>query len=207
MRRWWQQALLQLQRRRLRDPAYAYLFAPPPAQEWVSIDCETTSLDPGSAEILSIAAVRISGNCISLSERLELLVQPEGAITPASIPIHGLRAQDVAAGLPVREALARLLAFIGSRPLVGYYLEFDLAVIDRQLRPWLGIGLPNPRIDVSGLYYDRMVTAYHPDVDLSLDAILHTLQLPDLPRHDPLNDAILAALIFLKLHSQIPEPL
>ncbi|WP_028453363.1 3'-5' exonuclease [Chitinilyticum aquatile] len=195
----WQELQRRLARRRLRVPEFTCLFAAPPADEYVSLDCETTSLDPGGAEILSIAAVRIIGQRIALSESLKLIVRPEGAIAHSSIPIHGLRAQDVAQGLPVREALAQLLAFIGSRPLVGYYLEFDLAVIDRQLRPWLGIGLPNRRIDVSGLYYDRMVTAYRPEVDLSLDAILATLSLPRLPRHDPLNDALLAAMIFLKL--------
>lgn len=188
-------------RRKLRDPRYAFLFEPPPAAEWISLDCETSSLDPQTAEILSIAAVPVRGQRICTAEALRLTLKPQGRITPDSIPIHQLRQQDLADGLSLEQALPRLLEFIGSRPLLGYYLEFDLTVLNRQLKPRLGIGLPNPVIEVSGLYYDRKVTAYRPEVDLRLSSILRELELPDLPRHDPLNDAVLAAMIFLKLHT------
>ncbi|WP_157315193.1 3'-5' exonuclease [Chitinibacter sp. GC72] len=194
--RYWRQRWL---RSRLLKAEFDFLLASEPAQEWVSIDCETSSLDPRNAEIISIAAVRISGRRIVLSNALSLLIKPSGVLDPKSIPIHGLRAQDVAQGLAMEDALSQLLHFIGSRPIIGYYLEFDLAVINRQLKPWLGMALPNRAIDVSGLYYDRMVSAYNPEVDLRLERILHTLDLPALARHDPLNDALMAAMIFLKL--------
>lgn len=193
---YWRQRWLQ---QRLKNPAYDFVFAPEPEQEWVSLDCETSCLDAQRAEIISIAAVRIVGAKIELSQHLSLLIKPSGALDPKSIPIHGLRAQDLAHGVSIEEALHQLLHFIGSRPLVGYYLEFDLAVINRQLKPWLGIELPQRAIDVSGLYYDRMVSAYNPEVNLKLDHILNELQLPQLARHDPLNDALMAAMIFQKL--------
>ena len=183
----------------LGDPSYRFLFEPPPAHEWISLDCETSSLDPKTAEILSIAAVPIRGNRICHADALHLTLRPEHAIAPDSIVIHQLRQQDLADGLHVDEALPRLLHFIGSRPILGYYLEFDLAILNRLLRPRLGIRLPNPAIEVSGLYYDRKVSAYRPEVDLRLSSILQDLDLPDLPRHDPVNDAVLAAMIFLKL--------
>ncbi|GLS05792.1 3'-5' exonuclease [Chitiniphilus shinanonensis] len=189
-------------RRQLRDPDYAFLFDEEPPDEYVSLDCETTSLDPRRAELLAIAAVRVRGRRILSSERLVLPVQPEGDIDRAGIAIHAIRRQDAVGGLAARVALERLLRFIGPRPLIGYYLEFDLAVIDRLLRPWLGIGLPNRRIEVSSIYYDRHVSAYRPEVDLSLGAMLRGLQLPDLGRHDPVNDALMAAMIYLKLTQQ-----
>ena len=40
-----------------------------------------------------------------------------------------------------------LMRFIGSRPLVGYYLEFDVAMIDRAIFRLLGMGLPQPKIE------------------------------------------------------------
>lgn len=189
-------------RRSLRDAHFGFLFDEPPASEWISIDCETSSLDSRSAEIISIAAVPVRGNRILRSQALRLTLKPSRPISAQSIPIHQLRQQDVANGLPVREALSLLLHFIGPRPLIGYYLEFDLAVLNRQIKPWLGIKLPNPAIEVSGLYYDRKFTAYRPEVDLRLDSILANLNLPVLPRHDPVNDALLAAMIFLKLKHQ-----
>ena len=118
-------------RRQLRDAHFAFLFDPPPADEWVSIDCETSSLDPEQAEILSIAAVPVKGTRILLSQTLELTLKPSRPIAAQSIPIHQLRQQDVADGLPVRKAVTQLLQFVGARPLLGYYLEFDLAVLNR----------------------------------------------------------------------------
>jgi DNA polymerase-3 subunit epsilon len=200
---YWRQRRLRAQ---LKRAEFAFLLDTPPAQEWVSLDCETTCLDPKQAEIISIAAVRISGARIALSEHLSLLIKPSGQLDPKSIPIHGLRAQDVAQGLSSEAALSQLLQFIGSRPIIGYYLEFDLAIINRQLKPWLGIGLPNQAIDVSGLYYDRMVSAYNPQVDLRLETILRTLEIPPLARHDPLNDALMAAMIFQKLSKNPSKP-
>ncbi|AMC35539.1 3'-5' exonuclease [Janthinobacterium sp. B9-8] len=183
----------------LANQEFAYLWDVPPLDEYISLDCEMSCLDPRQAEILSIAAIRIKGSRIFLSEHLKLLVKPAGQIDPASIAVHGLRHQDVQEGMAIEDALAALLNFIGPRPLIGYYLEFDLAVLGRLLKPMLGVALPNASIEVSGLFYDHMVTAHRPDVDLSLSHILQTLNLPDLPRHDPLNDALLAAMIYLKL--------
>ncbi len=186
-------------RNRLSDTRFDFLFDDPPAGEYVSLDCETTSLDPKSAELLSIAAVRVCGRRVVLSDSLTLIVRPEGRIDPRTIPIHRLRTQDVAEGVDPRAAMERLLDFVGPRPVIGYYLEFDMAVIDRHIKSWLGTGLPNERVEVSGLYYDRYVSAYRPEVDLSLQAILDKLDLPRLPPHDPLNDAVTAALVWLKL--------
>jgi DNA polymerase III subunit epsilon len=183
----------------LANPQFAYLWDAPPTDEYISLDCEMSCLDPKQAEILSIAAIKIKGSRILLSEHLKLLVKPAGQIDPACIAVHGLRHQDVQAGMAIEEALITLLHFIGPRPLVGYYLEFDLAVLGRLLKPMLGVALPNASLEVSEIFYDQMVTAHHPDVDLSLSHILQTLNLPDLPRHDPLNDALLAAMVFLKL--------
>ncbi len=186
-------------RSRLRDERFSTLFDAPPPDEYVSLDCETTSLDPKSAELLSVAAVRVRGQRVLLSESLKLIVRPQGAIDPRTIPIHQLRTQDVAEGIEPRAAMEQLLDFIGPRPIIGYYLEFDMAIIDRHVKPWLGTGLPNTRIEVSGLYYDQQVSAYRPDVDLSLNTILGKLGLPRLPAHDPLYDSVTAALVWLAL--------
>ena len=193
-------------RARLRDPAYAFLFEPEDASEAVVFDTETTGLSRRRSDIISLAAIRIRGNRLLLSQRLELLVRPDAAIEHAAVAVHGLRPMDVAGGLPPREAVGQFLRFIGTRPLVGYYLEFDIAMVNRVIRPWLGIGLPNRAIEVSALYYDRVMRArssrdalYTGTVDLSFARILADLDLPVLPAHDALNDALMTGLIYLKL--------
>jgi DNA polymerase-3 subunit epsilon len=138
----------------LGDPAYRFMFDAPPENEWVSLDCETTGLNVGKDEIIAIGAVRIVGNRIMTSERLELLVRPQRGVSADSVKIHRLRERDVAQGLPIEEAMKQLMHFIGSRPLVGYYLEFDVAMLHKAIWPILGQGLPQPKIEESSLSYD-----------------------------------------------------
>lgn len=192
--------------RKLRDPAYRFMFDPAPAQEWVALDCETTGLNVRTDSIISIGAVLIKGARIMTSERLELLVRPQSSMAADSVRVHRLREQDVAQGLPVEEAVRRLLHFIGSRPLVGYYLEFDVAMLNRTVRAMLGIALPQPKIEVSALYYDyrfRQLPPYqqhdNADIDLHFDVLMKDLDLPVRAAHDALNDAVMAALAFIKL--------
>lgn len=192
--------------RRLRDPAFRFLFDPPPADEWVALDCETTGLNVRTDEIVSIGAVRIVGNRILTSERLELLIKPQGDVAAESIRVHRLRKRDLAEGVPIEQAVQSLLHFIGSRPLVGYYLEFDVAMLNRVLMPMLGIGLPQPKIEVSALYYDyqfRQLPPYRqqgdPDLDLRFATLMRELDLPTWDAHDALNDAVMAGLAFVKL--------
>jgi hypothetical protein len=81
------------------------MFDAPPEGEWVSLDCETTGLNVRTDEIVSIGAVRIVGNRIMTSERLELLVRPERGVSAESVRIHRLRERDLAQGLPHRRGL------------------------------------------------------------------------------------------------------
>ena len=190
-----------LHRARLKDPAYAFLFEPGPPDEVVSIDCETTGLDPRKDDIVTIAAVKLRGNRILTSERFEAMVRPLARMNPEAIKVHRLRERDVAMGLAMAEVIPKLLAFIGGRPLVGYYLEFDMAMIDRYLRRWLGVELPNPRIEISSLYYELKYADAPPGthVDLTFDAIRRDLGVPALDAHDAYHDALMTAMMYLAL--------
>lgn len=190
----------------LGDPRFRFMWDKPPPNEWVALDCETTGLDVKTDDIIAIGAVRIRGNRVMTSERLELLVRPDKRkISAESVRVHRLRAQDVAQGVAVDDAIMQLMHFIGSRPLVGYYLEFDVAMVNRVLFPMLGMGLPQEKIEVSGLYYDykyRHLPSHARDsrnIDLRFDSLMKDLGLPLWSAHDALNDAVMAALAFLKL--------
>ena len=190
----------------LGDPRFRFMWDPAPDDEWVALDCETTGLNVRTDDIIAIGAVRIRGNRIMTSERLELLVRPEKRrLTADSVRVYRLREQDVAQGMSADEAMMKLMHFIGSRPLVGYYLEFDMAMINRVLFPMLGMGLPQPKIEVSSLYYDykyQQLPQYargNQSIDLRFDSLMKDLDLPLWSAHDALNDAVMAALAFLKL--------
>jgi DNA polymerase-3 subunit epsilon len=190
----------------LADPDFAFLYDAPPPDEWVTIDCETTGLDTRRDQIVSVAAVRIAGNRLLTSQRLELLVRPERKLKDASVRVHQLREQDVAQGLDPEQAMRRLLAFVGARPLVGYYLEFDVAMLNREIWPLLGVRLPQPMIEVSSMYYDWRNRQLPPHerggtIDLRFATMMQALDLPMRDAHDALNDAVMAGLAFVKLRA------
>lgn len=188
----------------LADPDFAFLYEPPPDGEWVALDCETTGLDVKRDQIISIGAVRIVGNRLLTSERLELLVRPERALNADSVRVHRLRESDVAQGMDPAQAMRRLLEFVGSRPLVGYFLEFDVAMLNREIWPLLGVRLPQSKIEVSAMYYDfknRQLPAHERGgtIDLRFATMMNALDLPLRNAHDALNDAVMAGLAFIKL--------
>ena len=190
-----------LARRRLKDPAFAFLFEPGPPDEAVSVDCETTGLDRRKDEIVSVAAVRIAQGRVLTSEAFYATVRCAAPIDPTAIKVHGLRERDVAMGRAMAEVLPALLKYIGGRPLVGYYLEFDVALINRYVRSWLGVNLPNRQIDISGLYYDRKYGDAPPGthIDLTFLALARDLKLDLIDQHDALADATTAALMYVML--------
>jgi DNA polymerase-3 subunit epsilon len=186
----------------LGDHHYKFLFHPGPDDEVVALDCETTGLDPRHDEIVAVAAVKLRGNRILTSERFEALVRPEDhAISEASIKVHGLRERDIEHAQPMRRVLPDLLDFIGGRPLVGYYIDFDVRMLDKYALDLIEAKLPNPQIEVSALYFDRKYGDAPPgtELDLRFDSIMVDLGLPKLPAHDALNDAVMAAMAYLAL--------
>lgn len=191
----------------LGDQEFRFMWDEAPPDEWVSLDCETTGLNVHKDEIVAIGAVRIHGNRVLTSERLELLVRPEKRkLSAESVRVHQLREQDIAHGMDPTQAVKQLMRFIGARPLVGYYLEFDVAMVNRVLFPLLGMGLPQPKFEVSSMFYDyksRRLPPYQQGhhIDLRFATMMRELDLPLFDAHNAINDAVMAALAFIKLRA------
>ncbi|MPN49000.1 hypothetical protein SDC9_196613 [bioreactor metagenome] len=100
--------------------------------------------------------------------------------------------------------MKKFLEFVGNRPLVGYYLEFDVSMMNRMIKPWLGVTLPNRQIEVSGLYFDKKIALIpQGNIDLRFDTILKDLNIPRMGQHNALNDAIMTAMVYIKLQHTI----
>lgn len=187
-------------RRGLNDENYAWLFEPYTGDEVVVFDTETTGLNMQKDAVLSIGAVKIKGDKILTSQSFELFLKPSKEISVESIKIHHIRPCDLEHALEPLEGVQKFLEFIGNRPLVGYYLEFDVAMINRLIKPWLGITLPNTQTEVSGLYFDKKIALIpQGNIDLRFDTILTELNIPRMGQHNALNDAIMTAMVYIKL--------
>ncbi|MDQ1263983.1 MAG: polymerase subunit epsilon [Campylobacterota bacterium] len=184
----------------LKDRNFDFLFEEDKSGEMVVIDTETTGLNPKKDEILSIGAVKIKENKIITSQTFEVFIKNTKDIDHKSIGLHGIRPCDLENAKSSDEAIIEFLEFVGSRTLVGYYLEFDVAMINRYIKPMLGITLPNKMIEVSEIYFDRTITLIpQGNIDLRFDTILKKCGVPNMGQHNSVNDAIMTAMIYLSL--------
>ena len=194
-----------LNRKKLKDNKYDFLFDEATKNEYVCLDCETSGLNPRKDEILSIGAVHIKDNKILMRKTFNIFLKPSNNIAAESIKIHHIRAIDLENGMDPKDAILQLLEFIGSKPIVGYYIKFDVAIISRYTKKFIGINLPNETIEVSSMYYKtRKKSSDYEFIDLKFDTILKNLNIPALGKHDALNDAIMTSMMFLKLKDLTP---
>lgn len=194
-------------RKKLSDPSFAYLFDKPPADEWISLDLEMTGLNPKTDHILSVGAVRIARTdgvlSVDTANALSLVCRPPVMPSTDSIVIHGLRPMDVENGVGYDEMLKVLLPFIGSRPLLGFCVDMDIGFINTQTKRLLGVNLPNKSLDISNLEQAyRQRHNRNPDAPCDkkhLNTLIKEYDIPILPAHDALNDAMMVAMLFCHL--------
>jgi DNA polymerase-3 subunit epsilon len=168
--------------------------------ELVSLDLETSSLDPRTAEILSIAAVPVRERCIVASERFERVVRGTAAVDREAVKYHRLRPVDLEHGLPPTRAAREFLEWLGDRPLLGYCIGFDCTMLERALGEARGQRIHNTSFDLRDIYR-RVELRRNPDASpsLALDEILAALGVPAVSRHTALGDATAVAMAFLAL--------
>ncbi|RRJ85418.1 3'-5' exonuclease [Aestuariirhabdus litorea] len=185
---------------RFRNSEFSYLFERYEGDEYISLDMETTNLDPKTAHILSIGAVPVRGNEILTSRRFDVKLNAPKEMDPEAILIHKLRTIDLQGQMDTEQALRDLLHFIGNRPILGYYISFDIGVLNRHYKELLGFSLPNRSIELSH-YYLKKVRRQHPDmeVDARFETIASQLKLPVTERHTAYGDALTTALMYVRL--------
>ncbi len=190
-------------KKNLKDDKYLYLFEKNTDDEYVCFDCETTGLNPLKDDIISIGAVIIKNNTIVSSKKFVKFIKPKTKLQEEAIKVHHIRVMDLEDAEDIDDVIEEFLDFIGNRKLVGYYLEFDIAMINKYLKPKLGITLPNKTYEVSAIYHDWKIERIpQSNVDLRFDSIMKDLDIPILGKHDAYNDATMTSMIFLKLKNQ-----
>lgn len=194
--RWWI-------RRRHGKGEWRGLLVPAPAGEWVSLDLETTGMDPARDHILSLAAVPVRDGRVLLSERFERRVHTARAFGIESIRHHRITPDEASAGEPVTEVVREFLHWLGGRRLLGYYLGFDLDMLAPHVRALAGFELPNPRVDLADDIAARQHRQRpHAPVNVDLAHIASRLGVPMIGRHTALGDATTVALCWLALQQR-----
>ena len=162
--------------------------------EFIGLDLEATDLSPERGGIIEIGAVRWrDGKEI---EHFETLIDPGAPIPPIITSITGIMDKDVH-GKPSFDAVKdELKQFIGSAPIVGHNIAFDINFLRSQ-------GLP-----LDNVTYDtwKVATLVLPDASShSLEALAHDLQLNHPEAHRALHDARVGAELFMYLAGRVAE--
>jgi DNA polymerase-3 subunit epsilon len=189
-------------RRKFGDGEWACLLQPAPPGEWVSLDLETTGLDPKQDHILSLAAVPVREGRVLTSERFERRIRAGREFGIDSIRHHRITPGEAAEGIAVTAAVREFLRWLQGRTLLGYHLSFDLAMLSPHVRALTGFGLPNPRVDLADAFAARAQRA-QPGAPANLDFqhIADSLGVPVLARHSALGDAVTVGLCWLALRA------
>ena len=179
---------------------WQHMADPCDGDEVVVLDCETSCFDKKKGELLSVAAVRVKGREIRLSEALELTINSDAETDPNAVRVHYLRREDRREGVAVAEAIEKVLDFIGNRPVCGFYIEYDRAILNRYIRQLYNFQLPNKFIEVSEIYV-RQKRRHIPELqlDLTFEGLARDLKVPVIERHTAMGDVISTALMYIKL--------
>jgi DNA polymerase-3 subunit epsilon len=190
-------------KKNLKDDKFTYLFENSSNEEFVCFDCETTGLDPKKDDIISIGAVTIKDNTVVSSKKFVRFIKPKTKLQTEAIKVHHIREMDLEDAEDIDDVIIDFIEYIGNKPLVGYFLEFDIAMINKYLKPKLGIKLPNRAYEVSAIYHDYKIEKIpQSNIDLRFDVIMEDLKIPTMGKHDAYNDALMTSLIFIKLLNQ-----
>ena len=91
-------------------------------REYVSLDLETTGLEPKKDRIIEIGAVKIKDG--EIRKTYATLVDPQMKIPERITKLTGITSQMVEGKPLAREAVKGLLDFCGDLPLLGHNILF-----------------------------------------------------------------------------------
>ena len=165
------------------------------ALDYLSLDTETTGLDPVGDSIVSIAIVPIAKGQINLAGAFDCVVNPGRPIPANVVAIHGIDDAMVATAAAFAGIVDRVLAVLAGPIAVGHHIGFDFALLRRETelagRQWR---------DVPALDTMLLAAVIWPGLhDLSLDTLARRLGVETVGRHTARGDAIITAEVFLRL--------
>lgn len=101
---------------------------------YVSIDLETTGLNPKRDRIIEIGAIRVEQG--QIVEEFSTFVDPGRKLEERITELTGIRDEDLADAPQLDEVFPQLLEFMGELPLLGHSILFDYSFLKK--RQWTG---------------------------------------------------------------------
>ena len=171
---------------------------------FVAFDTETTGFDKKKDRVLSIGAVSIIGKTIAVPSSYEVYVEQD-IFRPETVKIHGLLKKGSLKKVDELEAITSFLNYIKNAVLVAHHASFDRNMMNEMLlRHGLG-KLKNEFIDTGVLFNKSKHIIYRENLKdhYTLDDLCKELNVPKVDRHTASGDALITAVVFLKIASRL----
>ena len=183
---------------------------PEPKAPWdkieiVSLDFETTGLDPRVDQILSYGKVHIKQGIIHLKTAKHELVRAESEITESSAVIHHITDDMSSDARPIEEVLPDLLGALGGKVMLVHFNKIEQGFLNTACMRLYGSPFIIPTIDTLVLSQRELVRRNHAVAhnQLRLFNLRDSFKLPTYKAHNALYDAMTTAELFLKLEGEI----
>lgn len=170
------------------------------AIRFVSLDTETTGLNPRKDRIISLGAVAIQHGEIVVEDGFDAVIPVD--FNSSAVIYHGITREESQRAKPEHETLAELFEYIGSSPVVGHHIGHDAACLyfacQRSNITWsyplfLDTDLLTRHIAANNSELKSQLNRYSlEELCLLFDIAMHD-------RHTAPGDAFLTAQVFLRL--------
>jgi DNA polymerase-3 subunit epsilon/ATP-dependent DNA helicase DinG len=161
----------------------------------VSLDIETTGLDPVKDTIIEIGAVRFNGNRVEAE--YSQLINPGRPIPPMITQLTGISDEMVRREPPIKAIIQDFESFVGDCPVLGHNIRFDLGFLRRQTHAFEY----NDIIDTYELAAVFLPTASR----YNLGALQQLLSIPFPATHRALDDSRATRGVYEKLIRKAAE--
>ena len=160
----------------------------PMEDEWVVLDLETTGLSFQGDEIIEIGAARFLGERVI--DTYNTFVNPQRRLSDFIKRYTGITQKEVDGAPPFSKVAGSLASFVGSSPVVGHNVAFDLGFLAEK-----GLRLPNPRSDT----WDIAFVVFPTLSNYSLGDLAAQMKIAHPRPHRALEDALVTKDVFLEL--------
>ncbi|MES9849913.1 MAG: exonuclease domain-containing protein, partial [Candidatus Thiodiazotropha sp.] len=175
----------------------------------VSLDLETTGLDPNKDKILSFGLVEMNHMTIKLETARHQLITIDEEIPEESAVIHQITDDQAATGVSIQDALQELLQHMAGKVMLVHYSAIEQKFISAACEKLFGAPFVIPIIDTLVLaqrIFEHRNHTIQPG-DLRLFNLRPRYNLPNYKAHNALSDAVATAELFLAMASEmVPQP-
>lgn len=167
----------------------------------VSLDIETTGLNPETDKIVSIGLVELDNMGVKLNSCWHQTIKTNKTLKENSVIIHHITNDESSAGVTIEQAMKTLLKRISGKVVLVHNETVEQAFINKACQNLFKTGFIMPVIDTQFLAkrtLARQNKAVKPN-DLRLFNLRKNFNMPAYKAHNALLDAIATAELFLAM--------